>query len=137
MIFAVTDFWAPYFSSFPTLSKVSDRATGEHAYSIEVQRGKNIVDIVEAVAKEDGSVLERFVFSTLPSFGERSKGKYSFVYHFDSKAVVTAYLKQKEVWGKSSLLNMGFYADNLIQYGGIMGAAKVCVLEFLLPSFAL
>jgi hypothetical protein len=125
VIFAVTDFWAPYFSTFAEKSKISDRATGEYAYAIEVQRGKNIVDAVSQVFDEEGSVLERFIFSTLPGFKEQSKGKYTYVYHFDSKAVVTGYLKKKDLWEKSSLLNMGFYADNLIRYGGFMGAAKV------------
>jgi hypothetical protein len=91
-----------------------------------VQRGKNIIDAASQVLSEEGSVLERFVFSTLPGFKEQSKGKYTYIYHFDSKAVVTRYLKEKELWEKSSLLNMGFYADNLIRYGGFMGAAKVC-----------
>ena len=129
MIFAVTDFWGPYFSTFGEKSKEGDRATGEYAFSVEVERGRAIVDAIEQVMNEEGGRggLERFVLSTLPSFKEQSKGKYTFVYHFDSKAVVTAYLKEKkELWEKSSLLNMGFYADNLVRYGGIMGAAKVC-----------
>jgi hypothetical protein len=40
---------------------------------------------------------------------------------------VTGYLKGKEsLWDEASLLNMGFYADNMIRYGGIKGAAKPC-----------
>jgi NmrA-like family len=127
VIFAVTDFWAPFFSAYEEKRKISDRATGEYAFAIEAQRGKNIIDAADAVLKEEGSVLERFIFSTLPSFKKQSGGKYTYVYHFDSKAVITEYLKGKgELWEKSSLLNMGFYADNLLRYGGFMGAAKVC-----------
>lgn len=118
VIFGVTDFWAPYFSSFAELSKISDRATSEHAYAIEVQRGKNLVDAIAQINQKKGSVLERFVFSTLPNFKEVSKGKYDFNYHFDSKAVVSEYLKKKvELWEKSSLLNVGFYTTNMIKYG--------------------
>jgi hypothetical protein len=127
VIFAMTDFWAPYFASFASLSKISDRATGEHAYAIEIQRGKNVIDAACQALVETGK-LERFVYSTLPSFKERSKGKYTFAYHFDSKAVVSAYLKEKDggkLWEKSSLLNMGFYASNLVKYGGIMGTPDV------------
>ncbi|KAE9378246.1 NAD(P)-binding protein [Stipitochalara longipes BDJ] len=125
VIFGLTDFWGPYFDKFSELKKISDRATGEYAFQVEVRRGRNIVDAVEAVRGEEGGVLERFVLSTLPGFKELSGGKYTYVYHFDSKAVVTGYLKEKkELWEKSSLLNMGFYADNLVRYGGIMGAAK-------------
>lgn len=135
MIFAVTDFWGPYFEYFPKLKEEGERKTGEMAYEVEVKRGKGIVD---AVAKVDGDgkggALERFIWSTLPSFKEVSGGKYTFAYHFDSKAVVTRYLKEKKggkLWEKSSLLNMGFYMDNLIRYGGIMGAAKVWSFPFL------
>ncbi|KUJ15850.1 NAD(P)-binding protein [Mollisia scopiformis] len=133
-IFAVTDFWAPYFSSFGELSQISDRATGEHAFAIEVRRGKNIVDAAAAA----GGRLERFVWSTLPSFKELSRGKYGFAFHFDSKAVVAGYLRGKEgggLWERSSLLNMGFYTDNMIKYGGFMGAAKVCFLFFFFLDF--
>jgi hypothetical protein len=125
VIFAVTDFWAPYFSNFSEKSKVSDRATGEYAFDVEIRRGKNIVDAADEIARQEDSVLERFVFSTLPGFKKQSKGKYTYVYHFDSKAVITEYLKGKGLWEKSSLLNMGFYTDNMVKYGGIMGAAKV------------
>ena len=138
VIFGLTDFWGPYFSVFNEKKKEGDRATGEYAYEIEVRRGKNIVDAVEKVLEEEGSVLERFVLSSLPGFKAQSGGKYTFVYHFDSKAVVTEYLRGKgRLWERSSVLNMGFYADNLVRYGGILGAAKVCVsfsLSFS-PSF--
>lgn len=135
VIFAMTDFWAPFFSSFAELSRVSDRATGEHAFKIEVQRGKNIVDAAEKVSTEEGSVLERFIYSTLPSFKELSGGKYTYAYHFDSKAVVSAYLKEKtDLWGKSSLVNMAFYTTNLVKFGGIIGGAKVFPLSLCCRS---
>jgi len=74
---------------------------------------------------EEG-ILERFIFSTLPSFKEQSGGKYTYAYHFDAKAIVSEYLKeQKALWEKSSLLNMGFYTTNLVKMGSIMGANKV------------
>jgi hypothetical protein len=132
VIFAVTDFRAPYIAAFEEKSKIPDRETCEYAHAIEVRGGKNIVDVAEAVLKEEGSKLERVVSSTLPGFKEQSKGKHTYAYHFDSNAVIS-YLKEKnELWEKSSLLNMGFYADN-IRYGGFMGAAKV----YLLPSVVL
>ncbi|PMD57227.1 NAD(P)-binding protein [Hyaloscypha bicolor E] len=139
VIFAVTDFWAPYFAAFEEKSKISDRETGEYAYAIEVHRRKNIVDAADVMLKEEGSKLERFVSSTLPGFKEQSKGKHTYAYHFDSKADITSYLKEKnELWEKSSLLNMGFYADNIIWYGGFMGAAKPCeptaVHPFVIPG---
>jgi hypothetical protein len=123
VIFAVTDFWAPYFSAYGELSKISDRSTGEHAMKIEIQRGHNIIDAAIKVLK--GGVLERFVFSTLPDFEKQSKGKYTFNYHFDGKARISEYLKsQTDLWAKSSLLNVGFYTTNIIKYGHLRGGRQ-------------
>jgi hypothetical protein len=120
----MTDYWADFLASYDELSKISDRATGEHAVAIEIQRGKNIVDAVNEVLKQ--GVLERFVLSTLPNFKELSGGKYTYNYHFDGKAEVSKYLKTKrELWEKSSLLNMGFYVTNLKKLGGVVGVSMV------------
>jgi len=116
VIFALTDFWAPYFAAFAELSKVSDRATAEHAIKIEIRRGKNLVDAAAAVLPE--GTLERFVLSTLPDFKKQSKRKCDFNYHYDGKALVSEYLKSKTaLWAKSSLLNVGFYTTNMVTYG--------------------
>jgi len=71
-------------------------------------------------------VLERFVFSTLPNFKKQSGGKYTYVYHFDAKAEVSEYLKQrKALWERSSLLNMGFYMTNMVKMCSFLGVNKV------------
>ena len=137
VIFAITNFWAPFWEANARLSKISDRATGEHAYAIEVQRGRNVVDAVQRVSKEDG-MLERFIFSTLPSFKEQSKGKYTYVYHFDSKADVTEYLKSKEdLWQKSSLLNMGFYSSNISRLWQVIEASYLLYHQWIRLIFML
>jgi hypothetical protein len=128
VIFAVTDFWAPFFASYEKLSKISDRATGEHAYEIELKRGQRVVDAAAKVLADEG-VLERLVFSTLPGFKELSGGKYTYAYHFDGKAEISSYLKgNKKLWERSSFLNMGFYTTNLIKMGTTLGFSKVCLL---------
>ena len=78
---------------------------------------------------KDEGVLERFIWSTLPGFKELSGGKYTYAYHFDSKAEVTRYLKEQkpELWKRSSLLNMGFYTTNMVKYGSFTGSAQVCL----------
>jgi hypothetical protein len=120
VIFAVTNFWEPFFAKCAELSKESDTATGEYAMAIEVARGKAIIDAAVQVLKE--GVLERFIFSTLSSFKELSKGKYVHAYHFDGKAEITSYLKaQTDLWEKSSLLNMGFYTTNMVKFEAIRG----------------
>ncbi|RDW92223.1 hypothetical protein BP5796_01617 [Coleophoma crateriformis] len=125
VIFAMTDFWQPFFASFAELSQKSDRATGEHAYGVEVTRGKTIVDAAAKVLEEDGT-LERFIWSSLPPMKKLSGGKYTYIYHFDAKAEVADYIrdKQPKLWERTSLLNMGFYTSNMIKYGGLMGVAK-------------
>ena len=129
MIFAMTDFWGPFFASQAEFSKISDRATGEHAVEIEAARGKRIVDAAAKVLADEG-VLERFVLSTLPSFEKLSGGKYTYTYHFDGKAQIATYLREKELWQRSSLLNMGFYMTNLVKMGQLMGFTKVSVHVF-------
>jgi hypothetical protein len=131
VIFAVTNFWEPFFQNYARLSKISNRATGEYSYAIEVQRGKHIVDTVQQVLEEDGT-LERFVLSTLPGFKKQSGGKYTHAYHFDSKAEISEYLKSKdELWARSSLLNMAFYSTNLFW---LRELAKVSYLPTLLGA---
>ncbi|PQE08779.1 hypothetical protein CJF31_00012094 [Rutstroemia sp. NJR-2017a BVV2] len=124
VIFAVTDFWAPFFASFGELSQISDRATGKHALSIELKRGKAIVDAATEVLAKEGK-LKRFIWSTLPSVKELSKGKYTYTYHYESKAQVSKYLQErKDLWERSSLLYMGFYTTNIKIYKDILGFVK-------------
>jgi hypothetical protein len=58
--------------------------------------------------------LDLFIWSTLSHASKWSKGKYTKVYHFDTKAAVVSYLEEKhpEVWKKTSLLEMGIFATN-------------------------
>jgi NmrA-like family len=126
----MTDFWETYFIKFPSLSEISDRATGEYAKGIEIQRGKNLVDAAEQVLKEDG-ILELFIYSTLPPFKDISGGKYTYIYHYDGKAVVSEYLKsKKDLWAKSSLFNAGFYTSNIKNYDVSMRKEQVHYFEF-------
>lgn len=124
-IFAVTNFWEPLLKNYVELSKQGDRAAGEYAAAIEIRRGKAIVDAAANVLQDEGK-LERFIWSTLPPFKELSKGKYSYAYHFDAKAEVTKYLQQekKDLWEKSSLLNMGIYTTNVKESGDAFGLKR-------------
>jgi hypothetical protein len=81
----------------------------EWCYESEVQQGKNIADAVAMV--ED---LKLFIWSSLSHSTKWSKGKYTGVYHFDSKAAVVEYINQMypEVAKKMSLLQMGLFITN-------------------------
>ena len=86
---------------------------------MELQYGKNVVN---AAATVQG--LERFIWSTLPPVKKLSKGKYTWMYHFDGKAAVKDYLlkEHKDLAKKTSFINIAFYASN--QLGGSMVAPK-------------
>jgi len=76
---------------------------------LEVQKGKNI-----AVAAAGVDTLERLVFSLLSNARKWSKGKYTWVYHFDSKARVAEYIAEAlpELNKKMSILQVGLFATN-------------------------
>jgi hypothetical protein len=126
-IFAVTDFWQPYFDAYPGLQKLSDRATGEHAYAIEVARGRAIVDAVAEQLAKNGERLKIFIWSTLPPVKELSSGKYTYVYHFDAKAAVAKYIatEHPDLEKKTSYLNMSFYATNMVKMSRVFSLVKV------------
>jgi hypothetical protein len=75
---------------------------GEH----ETQLLKNIID---AVAK--APTLQRFIFSSLSDATKWSKGKYTYVYHFDSKAKAEMYGRETypDLWAKISIYQAGLY----------------------------
>ena len=82
----------------------------EWAYQLEVQQGKNVVDAAASAV----NTLNLFIWSTLSNAGKWSKGKYTGVYHFDSKAKVVDYLKETypTLKEKTSLLQMGLFITN-------------------------
>lgn len=82
----------------------------EFGFELEVQQGKNIADAVASV----GDSLELFIWSSLSHAKKWSKGKYTGIYHFDSKVAVVDYIHEKypEVAKKMSLLQMGFFLTN-------------------------
>ncbi|KAH8806092.1 hypothetical protein F5884DRAFT_846564 [Xylogone sp. PMI_703] len=110
-IFAVTDFWHPFFDPELNARVTTKKSIGQLAYEIEYQRGKNIAD---AAAKQVSKTLKHFIFSTLPSAVKCSNGKYSGVYHFDSKGDVSEYIQEvhRELSAITSELHVGLYATN-------------------------
>lgn len=109
-IFAVTDFWA--FVRDPEAAKAAGKRINEYAYDREVQQGQNIADAAAdpAVLK----TLQRFVYSSLSNVRKWSRGKYTLVYHFDSKAQVVEYIKNRhpDLNARTSTVQIGEYADN-------------------------
>lgn len=108
-IFSTTDFWGPMFNP-ATKSKVkSGQTINEWCYEYEVQQGKNIAN---AAATVKG--LEQFIVSSLCDASKWSKGKYTWVYHFDSKAHIVDFIKANlsELASKMSVVELGVYMSN-------------------------
>lgn len=95
----------------------------EMAYELELQQGKNIVD---AVATVKG--LEKFIWSSLSHARKWSKGKYMGIFHFDSKAHVVEYIKEKypDLAKKLQILQMGLFITNWKWGEASIPWSKVC-----------
>ncbi|MCJ1479474.1 hypothetical protein MMC13_008160 [Lambiella insularis] len=108
-IFVVTDFWAHLSNpATPALLKPG-QTINEYCYEKELQQGKNSAD---AAATIDG--LERFIVSAVCNTKKWSKGKYTGIYHFDSKAEVVEYIQDKhpKLAAKMSVVQIGVYMNN-------------------------
>lgn len=106
-IFANTDF----------SSHMSDGTHGpdtalQYAFDREVEQGMNVAN-----AATDLSVLgtlEHFVYSSLSDASRCSGGKYTTIYHFDSKARTIDLIKSQfpQLAKRMSALQMGHYVTN-------------------------
>lgn len=84
---------------------------GAAAFEVETQQGRNVADAAAGVPQ-----LERLVWSTLPHVKKLSGGKYTQVFHFDSKAVILDYMLQSPpLQGKVSSVLMGGFLENFVK----------------------
>lgn len=110
-IFLVSDFWGMYGDPAnkdkPKPGQPLNVWVAEH----EVQQLKGAIDAVAKV-----STLERFVYSSLSNATKWSNGKYTHVYHFDSKAIAEDYARETypELWKKTSIYQAGFFLSNFV-----------------------
>ncbi|EHK39351.1 hypothetical protein TRIATDRAFT_48067 [Trichoderma atroviride IMI 206040] len=106
-IFANTDFFSHMFDG----THGPDTAL-QYAFDREVEHGENV-----ARAASDSSVLrtlEHFVYSSLSDASRCSGGKYTTIYHFDSKARTMDLIQSQfpELAKRMSALQMGHYVTN-------------------------
>jgi hypothetical protein len=125
-IFAVTDFWAGvhfwagvYNPATVDATKAAGKTMNQYAYDREVHHGQNIADAAAAPAVL--KTLERFIYSALSNARKRSGGKYTWVYHFDSKAQVVEYIKNhhRHLYARTSTVQIGEYADNWRKFAAV------------------
>lgn len=117
-IFAVTDYWAPFFNSElrkqHAVGPDPGKAIREWAYEDEINHGKNIAKAASVCALN--GKLKHFIWSGLPSPKKYSNGKYQGIYHFDSKAEITDHINKyyPTLSTVMSVLYVGFYASNML-----------------------
>ncbi|KAK7414936.1 hypothetical protein QQX98_006261 [Neonectria punicea] len=110
-VFAVSDFWGLYGDpanrSKAKPGQPPNVLAGEH----ETQQLKNVIDAAAKVP-----TLERFILSSLSSPTKWSKGKYTHVYHFDSKANAEQYGRDKypELFAKTSIFQAGLFLSAFV-----------------------
>jgi NmrA-like family len=86
----VTDFWDPFFNPVTQEKLAPGQLINEYCYNYELQQGKNIADAVATIAD---TTLDLFVWYNLAHVKKWSKGKYTWVYHFDAKADIYKYVQ--------------------------------------------
>ena len=119
-LFVVTDFWTPFMNPKNHVqAKQAGITITQWAYEHELHQAKNVFDAAA------GFHDHRMVFSTLSSAKHWSKGKYTWVYHFDSKADAVTYLKQEhpDLFSRTSFLQIGAYLSNFLPQASNTGLA--------------
>ncbi|UZP39363.1 hypothetical protein NXS19_007179 [Fusarium pseudograminearum] len=119
VIFAMTDFW--------------QHMSGER----EEAQGKSIMDIAAGLP-----YLEQLIWADLPDANKISEGVYPHVYHWQSKAAVSKYIREEkpELWKKTTAILFPNYFENCITqpstYLPIKQADGTYLRSFVLPETA-
>ncbi|KAL1586787.1 hypothetical protein WHR41_04669 [Cladosporium halotolerans] len=97
-IYAMTDFWQ---------SMSAD---------VETEQGKAIANIANGLPQ-----LEHFVWASLPDGRALSAGKYSNIFHWQSKAAVAKYIRDSKprLWGKTIEILFPNYFENCVTNPGV------------------
>ncbi|KAK1776544.1 hypothetical protein QBC45DRAFT_395101 [Copromyces sp. CBS 386.78] len=114
IIFSVTDYWEPFFSpDYRKIAKEMGISCRQYAYEIEYCQGRRIAD---AAAKVVDTLDDNgFIVSTLSHARNCSGGKFTDLYHFDSKAdIFPDYVFEKHLAlaAKMSCVQTGFFMSS-------------------------
>lgn len=110
-IFAVSDFWTIYGDPANQVHRTPEQPLNAWTAARETEQLKSVIDAAAAVPS-----LERFVLSSVSDATKWSKGKYTNVFHFDSKANAEIYGKETHpgLWAKTSILQVGLFISNFL-----------------------
>ncbi|KAF7956138.1 hypothetical protein EAE96_005058 [Botrytis aclada] len=111
VIYSNTDFFVHLFTGI-SAGAPPGRTVLEHACDREVAQGINIAEA--AASPSVLETLEYFIYSSLSDATKWSKGKYTTVYHFDSKAETIRQIQSRfpDLAARMSTLQMGYYVTN-------------------------
>jgi hypothetical protein len=111
-IFANTDFFAHLIAGLAPGVVPEGSTANQYAYKREVEQNLNIAEA--ASAPDILQTLDRFVLSSLSDARKWSAGKYTTVYHYDSKAETVRVIRDKHpaLAAKMSTLQVGHYLSN-------------------------
>ena len=107
IIFAMTDFWA------------------HMSVTREEAQGKSIMDIAG-----DLPTLEHMIWASLPDARTISGGVYKHVYHWQSKAAISEYIRNEkpDLWQKTTTVLFPNYFENCLTNPGTYLPVRVCIL---------
>lgn len=128
VVFAVSDFWGLYGDPANANKPAPGQKLNAWAAQYETQQLKNVIDVVAKVAS-----VERFILSSLSNSSKWSKGKYTHVFHFDSKANAVSYGEETypDLWKKTSIFQAGAFVSNFLT-SPVFSPKKVSILFLLL-----
>lgn len=108
-IFSNTDFWNQFYNPATQEKLKPGQSINEYCYDVELQQGKNVADAAATV-----EALDRLIMSSVCNVKKLSKGKYTWVYHFDAKANAVEYIREKypKLAAKMSIVQIGVYMNN-------------------------
>ncbi|KPM35713.1 hypothetical protein AK830_g10860 [Neonectria ditissima] len=113
IIFGVTDFWTIFKDPASNSKKKPGQELVEYCYEVELQQGKNIADAAATVPN-----LARYIFSSMTNATISSGGKYTKLYHMDSKAEAAVYAQNlPALAGKFSQVQAPIYFQLPWQWG--------------------
>jgi hypothetical protein len=110
----VTDFWGIWKDPRSSEQKAADQELVAYCYGVELQHGKNLADAAASTA----DTLERYIFSSMADATKSSGGKYTKLYHMDSKAHAAVYAQSlPALKGKFSQVQAPIYFQVGTEWG--------------------